>query len=131
MTDSNDLDLFIDALNNLPDDIITAKYDGYIHPVRLRQKNIPEAPYDKTIDLHGLTKREALVVLQSTLTHSRGKQLKILVITGKGNKSEGGRGVIREAVQNFLDKAGSLYVREYRFASHKNGGDGAIEIVTK
>jgi len=131
MTDIRDKELFIDALKNLPSDIINAKYGGYIHHKKEQSKTFDDSPFDKTVDLHGLTKREALVVLRNTLTSVRGKRHKILVITGRGNNSEGGHGVIREAVINFLEKAGSLFVREYRFASKKNGGDGALEILTK
>ena len=131
MADMNDKELFIDAINNLPDDILTAKYDGYLPRKKLQRKHVPESPFDKKIDLHGLTKAEALAVLRNTLSLAKGKRRKILVITGKGNKSEGGCGVIREAVLNFLSKAGSLYIREYKFASGKDGGDGAIEILTK
>ena len=131
MTDKSDMDLFTDALNDLPDDIIQAKYDGYFPEKSVRQKNIPEAPYDNIIDLHGLTRREALAVLLNTLTSAKGKRHKILVITGKGKNSEGEFGVIREAVQIFLEKAGSIYIRKYGFASRKNGGDGAFEIFTK
>ena len=131
MADKSDKELFIDALNNLPSDILSAKYDGYIPRKEAQPKAVSESPFDKTIDLHGLTKREALVVLRNTLTSASGKRHKILVITGRGNNSEGGHGVIRKAVINFLEKTGSLFVREYRFASQKNGGDGALEIVTK
>ena len=127
----NDKDFFIDALNNLPEDILAAKYDGYIPAKRIKREVISDSPFDKTIDLHGLTKHEAIVVLRNALSSASGKRQKILIITGKGNKSQGGYGVIRAAVQNFLDKAGSLYIRDYKFASQKNGGDGAIEILTK
>ena len=131
MADMNDKKLFIEALNNLPDDILTAKYDGYLPRKKTQRKAAVESPFDKTIDLHGLTKPEALTVLRNTLSVAKGKRRKILVITGKGKNSEGGCGVIREAVLNFLSKAGSLFIREYKFASSKNGGDGAIEILTK
>ena len=131
MADMDDKELFINAINNLPDDILTAKYDGYRPRKKARRKDDPESPFDKTIDLHGLIKAEALTVLRNTLSIAKGKRRKILVITGKGNNSEGGCGVIREAVLNFLRKAGSIYIREYKFASGKNGGDGAIEILTK
>ena len=131
MTNINDKDLFIDALNNLPEDILSAKFNGYIPAKKIRREAKPDSPFDKTIDLHGLTKHEAIVVLRTALSSASGKRQKILIITGKGNKSQGGYGVISAAVKNFLDKAGSLYIRDYKFASQKNGGDGAIEILTK
>ena len=131
MDESNDLDLFLDALNNMPEDILHAKYNGYVTEKGTERKKMSETHFDKTIDLHGFNKREALVVLRNTLSSSKGKRHRILVITGKGNNSDEGYGVIREAVSTYLDKAGPHYIREYKFASHKNGGDGAIEILTK
>jgi len=131
----NDKELFIDAINNMPSDVMSAKYDGHNFCKKPnkkgRNKATVDAPFDRTIDLHGYTKSEALAVLRNTLTSARGKRQKILVITGRGNNSEERRGVIREAAINFLEKAGSLYIRRYRFASQKNGGDGALEIFTK
>jgi len=131
MTKKDEIDLFIEAINNLPDDVIRAKFEGRIPGRKARSKNPPDTPFDKTVDLHGLTRKEALRVLQVTLTSARGKRLRILVITGKGKNSGDGRGVIREAVKDYLEKAGSLFVREFKPASRKNGGDGAFEILTK
>jgi len=131
MDDTHDMDIFLEALDNLPDDVIRAKYDGHV-PHKTGQRNVNyRSAYDETLDLHGLTRREALSDLRNTLTVSKGKRLRLLVITGRGNNSEGGYGVLRKAVLDYLDKAGSLYVRDYGFASAKNGGDGAIEIITK
>ena len=131
MSDSNDMDVFINALNDLPDDIMSAKFDGHKPEKKKKVGNIAQSSFDKTIDLHGLTKHDALILLRNTLTLARGKRLRILVITGKGNHSEDNYGVVREAVKNFFDKAGSIYIREYGFASRQNGGDGAFEILTK
>lgn len=125
------MNLFIDAINNLPDDIIRVKYDGHEPENKRRRKVTSVTLYDRTVDLHGFSRRSALSELRKVLSDSRGKRLKILVITGKGNNSCDGYGVIRNAVLRFLEKAGSLYVRDYGFASKKNGGDGAIEIFTK
>lgn len=131
MTDMNDKDIFINAINNLPSDILSAKYEGTMPCNKMRSRTAAKSPFDETLDLHGLTKREALDVLRKTLTAARGKHNKILVITGKGNNSEKGIGVIRETIIKFLEKTGAFYVSEYRFASQRNGGDGALEIVTK
>ncbi|MFC1692800.1 Smr/MutS family protein [Candidatus Latescibacterota bacterium] len=131
MNNTNDRDIFFDALNNLPEDILSAKYNGCDTEKKNLSKKIRKNRFHETIDLHGLTKAEALNVLRNALIMARGKNQRILVITGKGNNSDGGYGVLRETVWNFLQKAGSLYVREFDFASRQNGGDGAIEILTK
>jgi len=131
MTEKDEMNLFIEAINNLPDDVIRAKFEGRTPERKARVKKPLDTPFDKTVDLHGLTRKEALRVLRATLTSARGKRLRILVITGKGRNSEDGRGVVREAVRDYLEKAGSFFVREFKPASRKNGGDGAFEILTK
>jgi len=127
---NKDHDMFLKALDDLPRDIIGAKYEGA--PKHPAQKKVrPKASHDIVIDLHGATKNEAVFRLRITLERARGKHRRILVITGKGNNSEDGCGVLREAVARFLDAGGSAYIREYRFASPEHGGDGAYEIITK
>jgi len=126
------MDMFLDAIDNLPDDVMQAKYEGNMPKKTKRFKSIHEkTPFDKTIDLHGLTKIEAIGILRNILTHAKGKRLKILVITGKGIHSQDSYGIIREAVSNFLKKASPVYVSEYKYADQKYGGDGAFEIITK
>jgi len=128
----SDMDMFLDAIDNLPEDVMQAKYEGNKPKRTKRCKNIHEkTPFDKTIDLHGLTKIEAISVLRNILTHAKGKRLKILVITGKGIHSQDSYGVIREAVSNFLKKVSPVYIREYKYAAQKHGGYGAFEIITK
>ena len=125
-----DLKVFIDALDNLPKDIHLAKFGGDI-PREPQKKRTKRKQYDKTIDLHGLTKHEALLVLHTALRSSKGKYQKLLIITGKGTHSHDGQGIIREAVRSFLTKAGSMYIREFQYAERSNGGDGAFEVITK
>jgi DNA-nicking Smr family endonuclease len=126
-----DLEMFIDALNNLPADIQHAKYGGVIPGEQKKKGPVQRKRFDKTIDLHGLTKHEALMVLHTTLRSSKGKSQRILIITGKGNHSQDGQGVIRESVRSFLMKAGSMYIREFRYAERLHGGDGAFDVITK
>ena len=125
------MDIFMEAINNMPEDVMQAKYDSGIGSQSRPKQTRSHAPFDKTIDLHGCTKKEAITVLRNALSRAKGKRLKILVITGRGNNSECGISVLREAVNDYLDTAGSLYIRGFRLASPKNGGDGAFEIVTK
>ncbi len=131
MAEKSDMDLFLEALDNLPEDIISAKFDGVTSPCKPESKHSACSAFDATVDLHGYTKTEALIALRALLTRTKGKKRRLLVITGKGLNSEDGRGVVREAVYAYLQSAGSLFVREFGFASPKNGGDGAIEILTK
>lgn len=122
---------FLEAIEHLPKDIMRAKYDGNSCPEKKRTSVKKTRRFHATIDLHGFTREEALIVLKTALTRAKGKNRTLLVITGKGNNSEGGRGVIREAVLEYLAREGCAFIREFRFASSKNGGNGSIEIETK
>jgi DNA-nicking Smr family endonuclease len=127
MNDS-EREMFLKALDNLPKDIQSAKYGsvfGGEKPAR------PRAVHDLTIDLHGCTRDQALSRLQGVLSRANGKRRRILVITGRGNNSEGGVGILRTAVEDYLQKEGSRYVREYGSAAPEFGGDGAFDILTK
>jgi DNA-nicking Smr family endonuclease len=121
-------ELFLKALDNLPKDIQSAKYGSLPDTVKPTR---PRAVHDLTVDLHGYTKDRALFRLRIVLNRAKGKGLRILVITGRGNNSEGGVSILRQAVENYLQKAGSPFVREYGPATPEFGGDGAFDIRTK
>ena len=123
--------LFEEALETLPDDLMRAKYGG--NPPESgtsRGKTAHPSSHHKTIDLHGRTRAEALIILRKELMVAKGSGGRLLVITGRGNRS-GGRPVIRDAVVAYLEKAGSVYVRDFGFAAPENGGDGAIDILMR
>lgn len=125
----NDMELFLEAINNMPDDIYSAKFDGGVREKKtnsLKSRKI----FDETIDLHGMSKDEALDAIKKILTRVRGTGKKILVITGRGNNSEDGFGVLRDAVRRYLNGEGSKYIREYCQAPPKHGGDGALIVLT-
>jgi DNA-nicking Smr family endonuclease len=127
MNDS-DREMFLKAIDNLPKDIQSAKYDS---SPQVEKTTHPRAVHDITIDLHGCTREQALSRLRSILTGSKGKHLRILLITGRGNNSEGGIGILKKTVEDFLLKSGSPFVREWGPASPEYGGGGAFEIMTK
>ncbi|MHB9029837.1 MAG: Smr/MutS family protein [Candidatus Latescibacterota bacterium] len=128
--DDKDRELFLKALENLPKDVQFAKYGGM--PERPKKEPTrPKTVHDLVIDLHGVTRAEALARLRTVLERTRGKHRRILVITGKGNNSEEGRGVLRETVARFLETSGAAYIREYKYASPEFGGEGAFDIRTK
>ena len=125
----NDMDLFLDAINNMPDDVHCAKFDGFIRGKK-RHSSPPKKVFDIIIDLHGMKKDEALEKIGYTLKRARGKGQQILVITGRGNNSEDGVGVLRKAVRYYLDRDGSRLISGYCPAPPKHGGEGAIIILT-
>ncbi|CAL4251453.1 unnamed protein product [Meganyctiphanes norvegica] len=53
-----------------------------------------------SLDLHGMTVAEATKVTNLVLKNNRGKVL--LLVTGRGNHSEGGRAIVKPAIQEFL-----------------------------
>ncbi len=128
--DKNDRDLFLEALEQLPKDVLHAKFDGGPECPKPKRDH-PKSVHDMVIDFHGSTRIQALTRLRAVLEHAKGKKYHILVITGRGNNSEEGYSVLREAVARFLDTAGAPYIREYAYASPEFGGDGAFEILTK
>ncbi len=128
--DKNDLDVFLRALEKLPQDIRSAKYAGAPKkgaPIRARARPV----HDMIIDLHGVTRPEALSRVRRALEGARGTRRRILVITGRGNNSEGGICVLRKTIARFLETEGAAYILEFGYASPEFGGDGAFDIRTR
>lgn len=83
---------------------------------------------DYQLDLHGLTRDEALGELPRFLRTARIKgQTAVLVITGKGNKSTG-EPVLQQAVAAWLRDAGRELVVEFAPAPREMGGSGAFVV---
>jgi DNA-nicking Smr family endonuclease len=87
---------------------------------------------DARIDLHGMTQDAAHRRLLRFLEAARGEGAKIvLVITGKGapDAVEGGRGVLRRAVPEWLRSPSfRLIVSGYENAGRRHGGEGALYV---
>lgn len=76
-----------------------------------------------TLDLHGMTEKEARQELTRFIRSMKRKGLqKGLIIHGKGLHSESG-GVLKKMVKNFLEMSGDI--GEFRHAARKDGGTGA------
>ena len=83
---------------------------------------------DYQLDLHGLTRDEALAELSRFLRTARAKgQTAVLVITGKGNHSTT-EPVLQLAVTAWLRDAGRELVVEFAPAPREMGGSGAFVI---
>jgi len=105
--------------------------DDEIKPLganRLRQLKRGIVSVERQLDLHGLTREEALVALtrflQSASAHG---EKAVLVITGKGNNSPG-EPVLQQAVVAWLRDAGRKLVVEFAPAPREMGGSGAFVI---
>ena len=98
---------------------------------RLRQLRRGALRIDLELDLHGLTREEALASLERFVTgaHNRGQKA-VLVITGKGNNSPE-EPVLRGAVAGWLRDRGKGMVAEFSPAPRQMGGSGAFVVFLK
>jgi len=82
---------------------------------------------DESLDLHGKTQREAQEAVVSFLKRVKRAGLDLVcIVHGKGNHSEGGLGVLQDAVVATLTGAGAAHVRAFVTAPDALGGSGAL-----
>lgn len=85
-----------------------------------------EAEPEAALDLHGQTVDEALRSLERFLLQVAGERLRtVIVVTGKGLRSQRGIGVLKGAVEQWLRQRGKRWVRAYSQAPRALGGHGA------
>ena len=95
---------------------------------RLRQVKRGIIAVSHQLDLHGLTREEALAALPRFLDTARRKgQKAALVITGKGINSPG-EPVLQQAIASWLREAGRGMVLEFAPAPREMGGGGAYVV---
>jgi len=98
---------------------------------RMRQLKNGSIRLDLELDLHGLTREEALTSLSRFISgaYNRGQKA-VLVITGKGNNSPA-EPVLQGAVASWLREAGKGQVAEFAPAPRTMGGNGAFVVFLK
>jgi DNA-nicking Smr family endonuclease len=80
-----------------------------------------------TLDLHGLGVKAALHATEDFLREAQEDGLgSVRIIYGKGNRSPGRRGVLREVIPRWLDGDGRGYVRRWERCPDATGGDGGM-----
>jgi DNA-nicking Smr family endonuclease len=95
---------------------------------RLKQLKRGIITVDHQLDLHGLTRDEALAELPRFLRSAQlRQQVAALVITGKGYNSPG-EPVLQQAVAAWLRDAGRVLVMEFAPAPREMGGSGAFVV---
>ena len=95
---------------------------------RLKQLRQGTIAIRMELDLHGLTREEALESLGRFITGAWRREMKaVLVITGKGNNSPG-EPVLQGAVAGWLRDRGRKYVVEFAPAPRQMGGSGAFVV---
>jgi len=95
---------------------------------RLRQLRRGVISIERQLDLHGLTREEALHALPRFIQSAaeRGEKA-ALIITGKGNNSIAGP-VLQQTVAGWLRDAGKKFVAEFAPAPREMGGSGAFVV---
>jgi len=133
--EASEQQLFLEAINGLkldvkfhdelPDEPLPTKPGSASRMKQLRRGTIR---IDYELDLHGLTKDEALDGLNSFIkgAYRRGQQA-VLVITGRGNHSPD-EPVLKSAVDRWLREGGKEMVIEFFSAPRQMGGDGAVVV---
>lgn len=130
--------IFLEALGNLQLDVsFRDELPGENEPARplavnrLRQVKRGAIRIDFQLDLHGLTKDDALQSLAAFVLGAwRRRQKAVLVITGKGNNSPG-EPVLLGAVSGWLRDKGKGMVAEFGPAPRDLGGSGALVVFLK
>lgn len=129
--------LFLEAINGLKLDVRfedSAASPAVVQPrrpSRLRQLRRGTIRIDYELDLHGLTRDEALDALAMFIGGAfRRQQQAVLVITGKGNHSPE-EPVLKGAVEKWLRETGKEMVAEFLAAPRQLGGEGAIVVFLK
>lgn len=95
---------------------------------RMKQLRRGTIRIDYELDLHGLTKDEALDALNSFVkgAYRRGQKA-VLVITGRGNHSPE-EPVLKSAIDKWLREEGKEMVVEFLSAPRQMGGEGAVVV---
>lgn len=92
-----------------------------------------ELPLDAKVDLHGHTLESAERALHAFVecAHERGSR-SLLVITGRGKRAEGGVGLIKESLPQWLNGPGlRALVLAFAEAKPKHGGKGAFYVLLR
>jgi DNA-nicking Smr family endonuclease len=136
--DEGERRLFLQALEKLEMDVVFQdELPEDVEPLRplpssrLRQLKRGAIRIDYQLDLHGLTRDEAVESLACFIggAYNRG-QKGVLVITGKGNNSPG-EPVLQAAVSGWLRDKGRGMVAEFAPAPRQMGGSGAFVVFLK
>ncbi len=134
-TSDEDSRLFLDSLKEM--DITFEDEIPDVEPLRpvavnrLRQLKSGAIRINLELDLHGMSRDEALDSMKNFITgaFNRGQKA-VLVITGKGNNSPG-EPVLQAAVVSWLRDAGKKMVAEFAPAPLQMGGSGAVVVFLK
>ncbi|KAF0113185.1 MAG: hypothetical protein FD149_2215 [Rhodospirillaceae bacterium] len=98
--------------------------------IRFRRGRLP---LDDRLDLHGLGQAQAHTALRRFVVGAwQSGSRAVLVITGKGSRTDGGIGVLRTAVPLWLNEPDLRpKVVSFRHAQPRDGGEGALYLLIR
>jgi len=116
--------------HNLNDVALTSFFRSGLNSMTLRKLRRGQWPVQDSIDLHGCTSDEARRVLVEFLHHALHNGLRCVnVIHGKGWRAEGGKGILKVRVRNWLTQ--HPQVLAFCEAPAYAGGGGAVWVLLK
>ena len=96
-------------------------------PARIVRELSRRTRVDESLDLHGMTQREAQDAVVTFIKRVKRSGLDLVcLVHGKGMHSEGGVGVLRDAVVATLTGPAASHVRAFVTAPEALGGSGAL-----
>jgi DNA-nicking Smr family endonuclease len=106
-----------------------AEAEARIDDAGARRRRLLAKAADAVLDLHGLTRDEAWIALDTFFGNSRRRGYeKLLVIHGKGNHSRG-EVVLKETVRTFIERC--PFAGESGYGGAAMGGSGATWVLLK
>ncbi len=97
-------------------------------PRRMKQVRRGTLKPEARLDLHGLTRRQAVEKVGFFLQDCVHQGIKtVLLITGRGYGSQEGP-ILRPAIEEYLDSEGRVRVAEWGRAPKQYGGEGALVV---
>jgi DNA-nicking Smr family endonuclease len=128
---AKDRELFLEALGSLDARMTDEWPEPRIptHPPRrMKQLKQGKLKIEASLDLHGLSRNEALERTNHFLDNAGFHQLRtLLIVTGKGSHSAAGP-VLRNALEQYLQSPGHPAVLEWGRAPREHGGEGALVV---
>lgn len=126
---------FIEETDWQPDSIEISQKQKYSGLKKAPPSNPPKRKISKgfqpeaALDLHGETREDALIKVEHFIQNSRYQGFRTtLIITGRGRSSNGGEGILKTAVWEWLEYQNTRLNLYFQKAPAFLGGEGAILI---
>ena len=123
----HDRSLFLQALDALPAQAFAKDDPDPPEDERFRKLKKGKVDYETVLDLHGMKLEEAMSELARFVGRAYcHKRKSVMVITGKGLHSKGGRSILKPEVERWILQQGRHYLKAYSEAPRAYGGRGAF-----